>query len=250
MCLVLLQQRFLIAPLKPAGAHCTHLCGRSLCYRLGNALAAIVLPAPNPAMDPTRVSTLLLTGLMVIGLGFFIRASTKDRIEVSQFQSHRPTDAVQSAVVKYLQSRAYRPLTAAETEKSSQPEASSSKPEVASPPGNKGTANTTTLVGMVSPSVFLAIFLSGLAAVGLGCFGLIMLTLFPAWGGWCLWSVLVAPLAGLFYWRKSSRPETLVVKVEDAEASNKASTLLTIKGHRDEIAELQTAFSSELQRVS
>lgn len=203
-------------------------------------------------MDPTRVSTLLLTGLMVIGLGFFIRASTKDRIEVSQFQSNRPIDAVQSAVMKYLQSRAYRPLTAKESGQLNQTQKSdpNQQPDADGSVKSQTANDTTTLIGIVSPSVFLAIFLSSLAAVGLGCFGLIMLTLFPAWGGWCLWSMLAAPLAGVFYWRKSSRAETLVVKVEETELDGNASTVLTIKGHRDEIAELQTAFSSELQRVS
>lgn len=167
---------------------------------------------------------------MVIGLGFFIRASTKDRIEIMQFGSQQAAEPLQQAVTKYFYSRAFQPTEPDNTA------GSSPSPEI---------TNATTLVGMVSPSVFMAVFLSALAAVGFGCLALIMATLFPAWGGWLLGLIAVSPLAGGFYWKKSSRPETVVFKVEPIAAGSpqNLSSVLTVKGHRDEIADLQSTFA-------
>ena len=178
---------------------------------------------------------------MVIGLVFFIRASTKDRIEVAQFSSPQPAESLEQAVMKYFYTRAYQPDEAAKGQPDETP-----GPTI---------LNGTKLVGMVSPSVFMAVFLSGLAAVGFGCLSLILATLFPAWGGWLVGLVALSPLAGVFYWKKSSRPEAVVLKVEaiaapSADPSNTDSShpsnwksKLTVKGHRDELADLETAFA-------
>lgn len=186
--------------------------------------------------DPARVSTLLLTTLMVIGLVFFIRASTKDRIEVVQFGSVQEADALRQAVTKYFYSRTYHP--------------SDDLAEPATSPSKKSgptITNGTTLVGMVSPSLFLAVFLSGLAAVGFACLSLVVATLFPDWGGWLLALVVASPLAGVFYWKKSSRPEKIVLRVdllpEADRAANGWMSKLTVKGHRDELADLENTFS-------
>ena len=164
---------------------------------------------------------------MVIGLVFFIRASTKDRIEMMRFGAKQPAEVLEPALMRYFQSRAFQPAN----------EANGLKPTI-----QAETPEATTLVGMVSPSVFLAVFLSLLAAVGLACLGLILATLFPTWGKFLLGLVLLSPLAGVFYWRKSSRPETVVFRV-DSEADQGFLSKLTIKGHRDEIADLQNAFA-------
>lgn len=190
--------------------------------------------------DPARASTLLLTTLMVIGLVFFIRASTKDRIEVVQFSSVQEADALRQAVTKYFYSRTYQP--------SDQPSDDLAEP-IASASKKSGPTiiNGTTLVGMVSPSLFLAVFLSGLAAVGFACLSLVVATLFPTWGGWLLALVAASPLAGVFYWKKSSRPEKIVLRVDSLqEADQRANgwiSKLTVKGHRDELADLENAFS-------
>ncbi|NJM99571.1 MAG: cofactor assembly of complex C subunit B [Phormidesmis sp. RL_2_1] len=76
---------------------------------------------------------------MVIGLGFFIRASTKDRIEVARFGSLQKADALKQAVLKYFQARAYRPIAEDST-------------------ADTSTVDMTTLVGLVSPSIFMAVF--------------------------------------------------------------------------------------------
>ncbi len=195
--------------------------------------------------DPTRVSTLLLTALMVIGLGFFIRASTKDRIEVMQFGSTQAAEPLRQEVVSYFQTRAYRQIVAPNTDAAATRNADTS---------------AITVAGMVSPSVFMAVFLSGLAAIGLACLALIMATLFPGWGQFLFALVLLSPLAGLFYWRKSSRPEKVTFKVEafdqvSDEAAVPASgqtvdniiSKLTVEGHRDELAAMKNAFSPVLK---
>ena len=164
---------------------------------------------------------------MVIGLGFFIRASTKDRIEMMRFGAKQPAEALEPALMRYFQSRSFRLAG----------ELTDLKPTL-----EAETAEAKTLVGMVSPSVFLAVFLSILAAVGLACFALIMATLFPSWGQFLIGLVVLSPLAGWFYWRKSSRPETVIFRV-DPESEQGFLSKLTIKGHRDEIADLQSAFA-------
>ncbi len=178
---------------------------------------------------------------MVIGLGFFIRASTKDRIEIMQFGSQQSPEALQQAVIKYFRLRAYQPMAESADASSS---GETAKDLTATDPAATDPAATdpTTLVGMVSPSIFMAIFLSLLAAVGFACLSLIAATLFPSWGERLIGLVAASPLAGVFYWRKSSRPEVVTLKVEP-EASQGCLSKLTVKGHRDEIAELQSAFT-------
>ena len=186
--------------------------------------------------DPTRASTLLLTALMVIGLVFFIRASTKDRIEVMQFASSQAAEPLQKDVMSYFQKRAYRPI---EAEEESAAAATRETVEAGS--------ETITVAGMVSPSVFLAVFLSTLAAIGFACLALVVATLFPGWGKLLFGLVVLSPLAGVFYWKKSSRPEQVSFKVESASSREEGVvSTLTVKGHRDELAELKNAFSPVL----
>lgn len=180
---------------------------------------------------------------MVIGLVFFIRASTKDRIEIMQFGSTQLAEPLQQDVMTHFQNRAYRQIEA--------------PPSDNVPDNNKGlntedgeawVTDAITVVGMVSPSVFMAIFLSTLAAVGLACLALILAVLIPSLGNLFFVLVVASPFAGVFYWRKSSRPEKVVFKVEPSNSSHQElSSRLIVKGHRDELAELQNAFAPVLR---
>ena len=192
--------------------------------------------------DPTRASTLLLTALMVIGLVFFIRASTKDRIEVMQFGSSQSVEPLQQDIMSYFQKRAYSPILASEVDRAVMlAESASEEAE------DKTAAETITVAGMVSPSIFMAIFLSTLAAVGFACLALVVAILFPSWGGFLFGLVALSPLAGVFYWKKSSRPEQVSFKVESSnDAQSGLVSKLTVRGHRDELAELKNAFSPVL----
>lgn len=178
--------------------------------------------------NPVLSSTLLLTGLLTVGLIFFIRASTKDRIQTAQFSSQQSPADLYQTVAHHLQSRAYHLKADATSE-----------------------SETVTLVGLVRPSIFLAVFLTGLAAIGWLCIALVLSTLFTEWRG-LFWGLLaLSPLAGIFYWRKSARPEEISFRVSPANDIDPAKASLIVKGHRDEIAQLQAALPlTEQDRLS
>jgi hypothetical protein len=169
---------------------------------------------------PVLTSTALLTGLLAVGLMFFIRASTKDRIEVTKLLAEQQGEPLLEKLQQYFVGRSYR-LAAVEA-----------------------ADNKVIYEGMVRPSWFLAIFLSLLAAVGLLCLTLVLGLLFPAFSQPLLALVLLAPLAGLFYWRKSARPEQVALQVEFL--SDPPQSLVTVTGHRDEVAELRQALGLKL----
>ncbi|RMF27779.1 MAG: cofactor assembly of complex C subunit B, partial [Cyanobacteria bacterium J083] len=100
--------------------------------------------------------------------------------------------------------------------------------------------NVLSFAGLVRPSFFLAIFLSLLAAIGLLSLSLVLALLYPAGGKLFLLLVLLAPLAGWFYWQKAERIEEIKLKIE-ALPLNEAESLtqVTIVAHRDEIIQLE-----------
>ena len=161
-------------------------------------------------------STFLLTLLMSVGLLFFIRASTKDRIETVRLASEQSEVALLNQLQAYLTQRAYR-LTATDA----------SKLQV-------------TFEGLVRPSFLMAVFLTLLAAIGFLCLALMLSILFPKLAGVLLGLILLSPLAGLFYWRGAARPERVVLQVEGARTSEQETlSVVTVTAHRDELAALQ-----------
>jgi hypothetical protein len=163
-------------------------------------------------------STALLTLLLSVGLFFFIRASTKDRIEVAQLMSDQSEESLLDGLKQYFADRAYRVISL------------------------DAEQNQVTFEGFVRPSLFLAIFLSSLAAIGIFCLVLVLSYLFPAAGNWLLLLVLLAPGAGVFYWKKSGRLEQVAVKVGPNQESQ-IHRLLTVTAHRDELAELRRSLN-------
>lgn len=168
---------------------------------------------------PVLSSTLFLTLLMFVGLWFFIRASVKERIEQMELTSDRAPEQIYQAVVQYFEQRAYTVSTLK--------------------PGE----NTATLEGFVRPSLFLALFLSFLAACGLFCLGLVLAYVLPALGGWALLMMAIAPGAGVFYWRKAGRVEQVQIKVT---AQTEQGNQIWVQGHRDELAQLRQNFGAIL----
>ena len=176
-------------------------------------------------------STLFLTVLLAIGLFFFIRASTKDRIEELRcFVADPEDDNLRDRLRTYFASRAYR--------------------VIATDPDR----NSVTFEGWVRPSVGLAVFLTGLAAVGLLCLGLVVALTLPQLGPWPLGGAAIAPVAGWFYWQRSGRLEQVQLRIEAAQQTNPAAqqaeeTLepqteaggeLVAIAHRDELAALRS----------
>ncbi len=154
---------------------------------------------------------------MTVGLLFFIRASVKDRTEELQWVTEQPEESILPELQDYFDRRAYR-VTAVDREQ-----------------------NQVTFEGYVRPSWFLAIFLSLLAAVGMVSLGLMLSMVFPQSGNLFLGLVLLSPIAGLFYWKKSGRIEqvSLQVKLMESPGNNATQNKITVTGHRDELAVLQ-----------
>jgi hypothetical protein len=166
-------------------------------------------------MSPVLTSTLVLTLLLAVGLFFFIRASTKARIEQMVLETSDAEAVLLPKLQAYFTDRAYR-IAAVDRD-----------------------TDIVTFEGLVRPSVFLATLLTGLAAIGALCLALVLSMLFPdvdkLWWGLLL---LVAPLAGWFYWKGSSRTEQIRLKVE-AQEGEPSPTVVKISGHRDELAVFQ-----------
>jgi Cofactor assembly of complex C subunit B len=165
-------------------------------------------------MTPVLTSTLILTLLLAVGLFFFIRASTKDRIEQMVLETSDVEEVLLPRLQSYFTDRAYR-VTAVDRD-----------------------TDIITFEGLVRPSVFLAALLTGLAAIGALCLALVLSMLFPTAGRLFLGLLLIAPLAGWFYWQGSSRTEQIRLKVESQEGQP-APTTIKISGHRDELAVFQ-----------
>jgi Cofactor assembly of complex C subunit B len=165
-------------------------------------------------MPPVLTSTFILTLLLAVGLFFFIRASTKDRIEQMVLETSDVEEVLLPKLQSYFTDRAYR-VTAVDRD-----------------------TDIITFEGFVRPSIFLASLLTGLAAIGALCLALVLSMLFPAVGRLFLGLLLIAPLAGWFYWQGSSRTEQIRLKVESQDGEP-APTTIRISGHRDELAVFQ-----------
>jgi hypothetical protein len=153
---------------------------------------------------------------MAIGLFFFIRASVKDRTKQIQLVPSESEDMLIEKLRQYFEGRAYQ-LTAIDSQKK----------QVA-------------LKGFVRPSLFLAVLLSLLALVGLSCLVLVLLLLFPETNKIVGLLVLIAPLAGNFYWRKAGRWEKIILQViTKADSPN----IVAVTAHRDELIQLQENLS-------
>lgn len=171
-------------------------------------------------MDPVLSSILFLTLLLVVGLAFFIRASTKDRTEVANFSAPIETVSLLNQLQDYFEARAYQITTL-----------SPDKSEII-------------FSGMVRASAFMAIFLSALAGISLGCIALVLSILFPSNQSAYASLILLSPLAGLFYWKGATRPEVVQVTVTPAaqfpDRKQMPQTHVRISAHRDELAALQS----------
>lgn len=165
---------------------------------------------------PVLSSTFLLTLLLLVGLFFFIRASVKDRTQTTKFVSDLPEEALAGQLQQYFSQRAYK-MVDVDTEQ-----------------------NQVAFEGIVRPSLFLAFFLTALAAVGTLCLSLVLSILFPDYPLVPFLLVLISPLAGFFYWQKAKRPEQVLLRIDSEQDDNQLGhSIITVIAHRDELAELQ-----------
>lgn len=159
---------------------------------------------------------------MMIGLFFFIRASTKDRTETLTLKRPDAPTVVLQDLTRHFRARAYEVET--QTEDNDQ----------------------VSFRGMVRPSVFLAAFLTTLAAIGLICLAVVLTILFPGLGVAGFGLLFLAPAAGLYYWQRARREEQVMLKVYPAEPTiPEGSSLVTVTAHRDELIALQQAIKAE-----
>lgn len=173
---------------------------------------------------PILSSTFLLTLLLVVGLFFFIRASVKDRTEQEKLISQEPEESLLARLQQYFDERAYRVAAV------------------------DAATNQVTFQGFVRPSWFLAIFLTLLAACGILCLSLVLSFLYPTFTNFFLGLVILAPIAGVFYWKKAGRSEQVSLTVESLPtAKTGQQTLLTVTGHRDELAQLKQSLHLKAQ---
>jgi hypothetical protein len=167
---------------------------------------------------PILSSTFMLTLLLMVGLFFFIRASVKDRTQQIELVAEESEESLLEQLEIYFRDRAYR-LAAVDAEK-----------------------ERVIFEGMVRPSWFLAIFLSVLAAFGLLCFALVLSYLYPALTNGFLFLVALAPAAGVFYWKGAKKLEKVAIGFHSLDGQ-KPKTVAIVTAHRDELAQLQQAFS-------
>jgi uncharacterized membrane protein YbhN (UPF0104 family) len=152
---------------------------------------------------------------MMVGLPFFIRASIKDRTEQIQLPTSESEEVFLPKFQQYFASRAYR-LVDLDREK-----------------------NQVTFEGFVQPSLFLAIFLTLIAALGLFCLVLILCFFYPANSNLFWLLLLFAPIAGIFYWQKAGRLERVLLSVEPNMGLSEDKNIIKLTGHRDELKQLQ-----------
>lgn len=169
---------------------------------------------------PVLASTVLLTLLLGVGLFFFIRASVKDRTEVMKLMSEGEQTPFLETLQKYFNERAYT-LSAVDA-----------------------ASNKVVYEGTVRPSLFLAIFLSVLAGVGLLCLALVLAILFPKAQVVLPVLTLLAPAAGIFYWKQAGRRERVALQVEAVQTDSLSPVnVLTVQAHRDELIQLQRSLN-------
>lgn len=161
-------------------------------------------------------STFLLTLLLLVGLVFFIKASVKDRTEQVTLLAQQEQQVLLPKLEQYFAQRAYQVVA------------------------TDSVQNQMTFEGFVRPSLFLAIFLTLLAAVGTLCLSLVLSMMFPDIQGiwWAL--VLFSPVAGVFYWKNAGRPERVSLELESFTSEElQSQSLIKVTAHRDELIELQ-----------
>ncbi|MEN9214387.1 MAG: cofactor assembly of complex C subunit B [Gloeomargarita sp. DG02_3_bins_56] len=151
-------------------------------------------------------STGLLTALLVVGLVFFVRAAVKDRTQTQIVPLQGAVGTTMNQLRLFLQQRGYRLV------------------------GGEPGLPQLVWQGRVAPSWPLALLLSLLVGVSGFCVGLVLASLVPQWGVKPLSLALLAPLAGIFYWRGAGRVEQVVVQVQDNG--------LQITAQRDELKRL------------
>ena len=175
-------------------------------------------------MQPSNYSTFLLTILLAIGLGFFLRAASKDRTTVVDISSPLPPLDVLNGISNWLEERGWRR------------------------DGADADRQLITFNGIVSYSPLLAVFLSILCALGGACLGLVICQIYSELNWWPLLLVVLGPFSGFFYRSRALRSESLEMRLMSSLKASKSQ--LRIRAHRDELIALEKDLSKTLLLAS
>ncbi|URR35675.1 cofactor assembly of complex C subunit B [Thermosynechococcus sp. HN-54] len=152
-------------------------------------------------------STLLLTSLLAVGFVFFIRASTKERIETKEWLIAQPIAELAPRLKQYFQQRGYRLHSVS------------------------ADGSEVTFQGNVAASPFVAALLLALAVSSATAIALVLTVLFPDRGILAFGLIGLTPIAPWFYWRGAQRLETVRLSLQPQSDI----TQVTLEGHRDEL---------------
>jgi hypothetical protein len=163
--------------------------------------------------------------LMGVGLVFFLRAAGKDRTETRVYLSSLALEQLGQRLGLYFKQRSYQLKQMDAT-------------------------GLATFVGQAQPSLFLQIFLSGLAAMGLACLAVVIGVLQPQWQPIAWGLLLLAPLAGGYYRQRNQGQEQVQARVRTlSTAEGMDRVQLQISAHRDELNRLEATLGSVLQEA-
>jgi hypothetical protein len=173
------------------------------------------MPVTFPTTFPTIYSTLFLTILLFLGLISFLRGSIRDRTVDALFAVDKLNDdRLLMQVRDHFRQRAYQVV------------------EI------DPARDVAVLLGQVKPSLFLAIFFTVLAAIGLICLGLVLGILIPDLENLWLWLAAISPIAGVFYWRGTARERKVSLQLLP-------ESRLKVRAHKDEVEQLQRSLNLE-----
>ena len=171
-------------------------------------------------------STLLLTILLLIGLFFFLRASSKDRTTLVEITSSQKPLEVLNVIYEWLNLRGWKQS------------------------GGDFDKKILIFKGQVVSSKFLAIFLSILGFFGSCSLGLVIIQIYPFLGWWpILLGLIGGPLSGIIYFNKSAREEKFELRLISNE-DNEEMTLIRLRAHRDELISLENDLRDRLKLKS
>lgn len=152
----------------------------------------------------------------------FVKGSTKERITQASFTLQQPASDIAKKTARYLMGRSFV--------------ADPSKDE------RKGVM---TFTGQVRASSSVASILVAVAASGLWATTYILNFILPEslqsnyWGLLTLGSFAIVP----WYWKKANRTEYVKLMLEEDDSSSTPMSTLYVKGHRDEIEQLEKHFT-------
>lgn len=151
----------------------------------------------------------------------FVKGSTKERLTQASFTLKQPASEIAKNTARYLMERSF-----------------------VTDPSQDDRKGVMTFTGKVRASTSVASILVAVAASGLWAATYILNFILPQtlqsdyWGLLTFASLAIVP----WYWKKANRTEYVKVMIEEDDQSSTPLSTLFVKGHRDEIEQLERNF--------